>query len=640
MLDNDNNDRVGVRVLVISQLLKKSLSQVLTRYYPLAGKIKDALTIDCNDDGVFYAEARVKCNLSDFLTQPHCPSIGQLLPREPIWSPNGPTSGFHVIMFQVNIFDCGGFAIGAFFSHLATDGTAMSNFFKSWAAIARGSFESVPCPSYIAPSLFLQNESVTQELTLMAMLSPFVRKGNCVTKRFTFDASALATLKAKASTSRVQAVSSLFWKCFMAASKAKTGAYKPSFMTQAVNMRKRALPPFPESCMGNFLWLAVAECKDETETELDRLVGHVKEAIAKVDAELVKELQGEEGFVNYCETVKGMSKTLGKEADCLAITSLVNFGLYEVDFGWGKPMWISPVGLGESRPVFLDIVILVETKSGDGIEAWAFLEEQVMDILQSDTELLSYATIDPKKKKRLTYPSSNSDDQEVQAKSSPQLAKEKLPSPLGSLFAEAGIPLGITLGDLLAFPGRGAALGSNEIFDFPIINDIMGESDSDKKNNAPPTREDQLGETFVDLETNSPENQQPIHMTSSRMNQTQTQCHASTSGPSQSIPIPSPNDSLQNDTIPSIDPFLASSLPPPRPIILPSVTVETNKDSTFLSLETTTLPSTIATDVTGLVESVTPFANPHQEVHPILLPLLKCVCKQLHLIVLLNKPNQ
>ena len=69
------------------------------------------------------------------------------------------------------------------------------------------------------------------------------------------------------------------------------------------------------------------------------------------------------------------------------------------------------------------------------------------------------------------------------------------------------------------------------------------------------------------------------------------------------MPIPSPNDALQNHTIPSIDPFLASSLPSPRPIIIPSATVETNKDSTFLSLETTTLPSTIATDVTGLVVS-------------------------------------
>uniref|UniRef100_A0A7N2LS51 Uncharacterized protein n=1 Tax=Quercus lobata TaxID=97700 RepID=A0A7N2LS51_QUELO len=44
-------------------VLKKSLSNVLKCYYPLAGCIKDNLIADCNDEGVLYLEAQVKCQL-------------------------------------------------------------------------------------------------------------------------------------------------------------------------------------------------------------------------------------------------------------------------------------------------------------------------------------------------------------------------------------------------------------------------------------------------------------------------------------------------------------------------------------------------------------------------------------------------
>ncbi|KAH1121473.1 hypothetical protein J1N35_004633 [Gossypium stocksii] len=41
-----------------SQLLKESLSETFTLFYTLAGKIKGHLSIDCNDEGAYYVEAR------------------------------------------------------------------------------------------------------------------------------------------------------------------------------------------------------------------------------------------------------------------------------------------------------------------------------------------------------------------------------------------------------------------------------------------------------------------------------------------------------------------------------------------------------------------------------------------------------
>ncbi|MBA0799113.1 hypothetical protein Gohar_009646, partial [Gossypium harknessii] len=36
-----------------SQSLKNSLSKILLHFYPLAGQLKDAVTIKCNDEGAF-----------------------------------------------------------------------------------------------------------------------------------------------------------------------------------------------------------------------------------------------------------------------------------------------------------------------------------------------------------------------------------------------------------------------------------------------------------------------------------------------------------------------------------------------------------------------------------------------------------
>ncbi|KAK3211956.1 hypothetical protein Dsin_016662 [Dipteronia sinensis] len=39
--------------------LKTSLSQTLSHYYPLAGQVKDHLSVDCNEYGVTFVKAQV-----------------------------------------------------------------------------------------------------------------------------------------------------------------------------------------------------------------------------------------------------------------------------------------------------------------------------------------------------------------------------------------------------------------------------------------------------------------------------------------------------------------------------------------------------------------------------------------------------
>ncbi|MFQ6635229.1 hypothetical protein Gotur_010577 [Gossypium turneri] len=182
------------------------------------------------------------------------------------------------------------------------------------------------------------------------MVNPFVKKGIWQSRRIVFDASAIASLKAKTASSsvpyptRVEVVSALLSKCIMASSKAKSDIQKSTLITHAVNLRQRARPQIPNYSMGNFLCLAAALVTAK-ETQLDNLVCHLRKAIRKIDIDLITTLQGDGGWLKYCEYVKEIGKaspgTNDKIDDFIMFSSWCNMGAYEIDFGWGKPTWVA-----------------------------------------------------------------------------------------------------------------------------------------------------------------------------------------------------------------------------------------------------------------------------------------------------------
>ncbi|XP_059459549.1 stemmadenine O-acetyltransferase-like [Corylus avellana] len=385
-----------------SQLLKQSLSENLTRFYPLAGKVKDELTIDCNDEGVFYLEGYSKCHLIDCIREPDIVSLNQLFPQEMTFQ--DPVEGDYVALIKVTSFACGGFAIGVLVCHMVADGTAFSAFLNGWAAIARKASELV-YPNFDAPSIFPQNDAFSKEAAMTTFAKAY-KSGRCVVTRVVFDGSAVASLKAKATSSsvsnptRVEVVSALLWKSIMTALKATSGVQKPNYLTHSVNFRRRADPQFADSSMGNLFWGAGALCTAE-KTDLAYMVSKLREAIVKVSADFVKSLQGEGGFSNLCEVMKATTEELSSiessfGMNFIAVTSWCNFGIYDIDFGWGKPMWVSGVGSsGDTESVFPTSLILMDTRSGDGVEAWVTLNKEEKNALAQDKELLAFASLDP-----------------------------------------------------------------------------------------------------------------------------------------------------------------------------------------------------------------------------------------------------
>ncbi|KAF7145837.1 hypothetical protein RHSIM_Rhsim04G0154300 [Rhododendron simsii] len=393
----DNSQLPNVADDILNQL-KESLSKALTLFYPLAGRINsDQHSIDCNDEGLYYLEARVNCHLLDFLREPDLDLLNDFYPCHP--TKPEPFARIYPVMIQVNVFECSGIAIGLCLSHKVLDGISTSSFLKGWASCALKRFETVS-PSFNAASLFPPNNRLPMD-SIASLGRSMIKMGNSVTRRFLFDSSALSALKSKGdmgtgtrSPSRVEAVTAFIWKCAMSVSEAKSGIRKPSILSHAVDLRRRMVPPLEEYSMGNLLWIPSTHCRIGDEMELNSLIGKLRETITEIDADFVRKLKSGGGLSMISKNVEEMAELCSKcPVDYYGFTSWSRFGIYDTDFGWGKPVWVCSHKI--TGTMFMNLVHMLETREGDGMEAWITLDEPEMALLLDHQEFLAFVSVDP-----------------------------------------------------------------------------------------------------------------------------------------------------------------------------------------------------------------------------------------------------
>ncbi|KAL3834129.1 hypothetical protein ACJIZ3_008865 [Penstemon smallii] len=365
--------------------LKHSLSLILTRFYPITGRFsEDGLSVDCNDQGVPFSVVKITGRLSDLLKNPDPQLAKRLVPREVTVDEKLGVNG-NLAMIQVNHFDI-------------ADGITIGYFLNAWAATARLSGEPV-CPNFISQSLFPQKEDMSNQTNFVESV---LKKGKSSMHRYVFAASAIRQLKAKSNIecpTRVEVVLVLLWKCFMVAS--ISDGKQASLISQPVNMRRRAQPPFPSDCFGNLLGLTAASVglnvPNENKKEFGHLVKEIRDAINTIDHHYVNKMLGEEGFLGCIGNLQSPMTKILEAVDVLLVTSWCNLGMYNVDFGWGKPIWLTrcdAANNSESIP-YINFVLLMDTRFGDGIEAWVILDENYMKVFDNVEELQTYASIDP-----------------------------------------------------------------------------------------------------------------------------------------------------------------------------------------------------------------------------------------------------
>ncbi|PRQ45348.1 putative vinorine synthase [Rosa chinensis] len=203
------NDETMPSVTEISNHLKKSLAEVLTLFYPLAGRITDNKYVDCNDEGIPYVEAHVKCELSEVLNNP--------VPGE--------FNGLCHFMFS-----------------------------KTWAATALGDQAKIEPPEFISAKLFPPRDFTAYDAGLGITR-------NKVAKRFVFSASMIETLRANYQNSEglenqkrpscVDALSAFIWSRYVANTKDTGPAEKLYIELHSVNLRPRFDPSLPHHSFGN-----------------------------------------------------------------------------------------------------------------------------------------------------------------------------------------------------------------------------------------------------------------------------------------------------------------------------------------------------------------------------------------------------
>ncbi|XVF43804.1 hypothetical protein PTKIN_Ptkin02bG0070000 [Pterospermum kingtungense] len=130
------NDNVQIdNIKNILNHLKLSVSEALTYFYPLAGRIKDNSFVDCNDEGIpFSTKSGPKRNK----LYPFALDAAAELPMG----------------IQFNSFDCRGMGINLCISHKIGDVLSYFTFQNTWAAVTRGDQKKIVLPESVSAKLF------------------------------------------------------------------------------------------------------------------------------------------------------------------------------------------------------------------------------------------------------------------------------------------------------------------------------------------------------------------------------------------------------------------------------------------------------------------------------------------------------
>nr|TKS12845.1 hypothetical protein D5086_0000060720 [Populus alba] len=82
----------------------------------------------------------------------------------------------------------------------------------------------------------------------------------------------------------------------------------------------------------------------------------------------------------------GDGQATGKGCGILHVDFWQRFPFYGIDFGWGKPTWVTiPAGANKN------VTTIMDTRDGEGVEAWVTLTEEDMAFFEGDRELLGQA---------------------------------------------------------------------------------------------------------------------------------------------------------------------------------------------------------------------------------------------------------
>ncbi|KAL1216350.1 putative acetyltransferase [Cardamine amara subsp. amara] len=389
--------------------LKTSLSTALEIYFPFAGRLVKvdnledntvSFYIDCDDSsGVKFVHAESKSlSVSDIL-QPHgyVPDfLDHFFQFSNVQNCDGVSKP--LLAIQVTEMNDGVF-IGLCTNHLVADGISVWSFLHAWSKICssgsvsdlhplvlKGWFlDGIDYPIHIPVSEMETPPPPSRELSSMVITKERI---------FHFTKKNISDLKAKANNevgttdviiSSLQAVSAHMWRSVIRNSGLSREG--ETHCKVGVDLRQRLNPPLEKECFGNVAYFPPATVT--VGDLLDRGQGWAALQINK----LVRSQTNEscktfaEDWARNVKILKPQSRVVG---NTIIISSSPRFGVYNTDFGWGKPIAVR-AGMSHGTSGKLAFMRGIEEGTFD-VQATLWSGDVLVKLL-ADLEFLENVTI-------------------------------------------------------------------------------------------------------------------------------------------------------------------------------------------------------------------------------------------------------
>ncbi|CAA7014324.1 unnamed protein product [Microthlaspi erraticum] len=387
--------------------LKLSLSLALRTYLPLSGRItwdqnepKPSIVVTQNDGvSVTIAESDSDFSRLSGYGQRLLSELDALLPELPV-SDDSATA----FSPQITLFPNQGFSIGLASHHAVWDGKTASMFIKAWAHLCKQHLESenrvvLSLPENLTPSLdrsLLKDLTNLDEEMIEVVRSLKVDKTNkrslspvpagelgddvvFATVVLTRDDVERLRERVKSESNRSLLHLSTFviayayaWTCFV---KARGGDPERSVSLLFVgDFRERLDPPLPATYFGNCLFPAGSYNRKASDFADERgfvnavevLSGLVKGLSSRKLETLVKDFA--EGF-----------ESMSESSQCGSVAGSTRLGVYETDFGWGKPVKTDVLSIEEGG----GISMAERRDESGGVEIGMCSKKAEMDVFLS-----------------------------------------------------------------------------------------------------------------------------------------------------------------------------------------------------------------------------------------------------------------
>ncbi|KAL4179725.1 hypothetical protein AMTRI_Chr13g88720 [Amborella trichopoda] len=382
----------------VLQRLKASLSECLSHYFPLAGRLTShpdgTITIHCNDAGVEFVHAKaIHITLNDILRSPYVPLVVRSF-----FVHSGAMSheGRFLPLLAVQVTELAdGLFIGCSFNHVVGDGTSFWNFLNSWSELSKhindkGEARTLSRPPTIRQWCPATNPPVCLDPPIDSWSLPPKPSPPLFNDRiFYFPAHSISSLKAKANSQNMDATSpiSSFQAFYAHVWRTITRAHElpeaqETWCGLSVSYRSRVVPPMAPYFFGNvvkpiFLRTTAGEL-------LGRDLGWgaklIQDAIAKqTNEEICSWLEANAKAPIVFETT-GLTTSPG-----VLMGSSPRFDVYGNDFGWGPPLGVR---VGYDNRFDGKLFAFPAREGRGGIELHFYMNSNAIAALERDKEFM------------------------------------------------------------------------------------------------------------------------------------------------------------------------------------------------------------------------------------------------------------